>query len=493
MVKKTAEKDYSVLIIAIIVVVAIIGLVLVFKGGNAGMPIIELGKLELPKSVIVEVDNPRPLPTDTITLRVRGYEDTPNLYALYKHPYLAWYDPEKNQWIPHGYLKETVTNEFAGQNPDYTMLSTGADVLTAVASNYPEHAANPSIIKTATGKINLGALNLKPGRYRIASVVMLGTAGKWEAPNYPSIILEVQGSVETCDDSDGKDYYVAGTVISGDSKYNDICNGDGLGNPLNANYPANAVVERYCEGSQVKTEYYTCPNKCSNGACIRLVEPVPVTEVSPTALCSEGIKKCTGKTLEYCQGGKWLKKDCLLCMEGVCYDQPEQVESAVSTSPTVEAPAGVEATTSVAQKNIDIVDSPSYDNDPYIAFGKLDQSVYKLNMIVGLKNAGNVGIYPQDIKVKLFVNGNLVPTEINLYGNSGYINGVHSLIDTSTKMKPGDTFSLRYQSSNFNYIEALNKIIKIQVLVDDKVHAEMYNPPDFIYNYNSGTFKYRNF
>jgi hypothetical protein len=65
------------------------------------------------------------------------------------------------------------------------------------------------------------------------------------------------------ENDDGRDYYVKGHTYGwADSPYyimtpmDDYC--DGLGN----------LVENYCDGIYIKYEYYSCPNGCSNGACI---------------------------------------------------------------------------------------------------------------------------------------------------------------------------------------------------------------------------------
>ena len=72
-----------------------------------------------------------------------------------------------------------------------------------------------------------------------------------------------------CDDSDGgRNYYVQGRVTTALGSYDDICNKNPMGNPLNGNYPADAVREMYCDGVNVQSEYYTCPVSCHNGRCI---------------------------------------------------------------------------------------------------------------------------------------------------------------------------------------------------------------------------------
>jgi len=73
----------------------------------------------------------------------------------------------------------------------------------------------------------------------------------------------------TCTDSDGgEDYYVKGTVTLGTSTYADICNSGSTGLPLNGNYPATAVVEKYCVNNTLDVKYFDCPNGCKDGACV---------------------------------------------------------------------------------------------------------------------------------------------------------------------------------------------------------------------------------
>ena len=87
----------------------------------------------------------------------------------------------------------------------------------------------------------------------------------------------------TCFDTDGgKNYYVIGTVssctIDFDGKkhcqtFTDKCV---LGlyphNPSYSSYPEQWVVkEYYCEGNEVRSVTYNCPNGCQDGACVRKV------------------------------------------------------------------------------------------------------------------------------------------------------------------------------------------------------------------------------
>jgi len=78
------------------------------------------------------------------------------------------------------------------------------------------------------------------------------------------ISKEVKASIQTqqtkCSDSDnGKHYYVAGQACLGRECSLDDCHSDG------------SLTEAYCDNG-IRTERYTCPNGCNNGACIRCEE-----------------------------------------------------------------------------------------------------------------------------------------------------------------------------------------------------------------------------
>ncbi len=80
----------------------------------------------------------------------------------------------------------------------------------------------------------------------------------------------------TCEDAEGSiDYFVNGDVTAcfygaeepGDASgmlctmHNDLC-GDGI------NVDDDVLFEQYCEDGKLKTEQFTCPNGCRDGACI---------------------------------------------------------------------------------------------------------------------------------------------------------------------------------------------------------------------------------
>lgn len=83
---------------------------------------------------------------------------------------------------------------------------------------------------------------------------------------------------KTCEDFGGKDYYSKGQVKACDfttfeepgatspigcALHEDFCP-TGFDDPT-----GKELYEYYCEGSEFKSEKYTCPNGCQNGACIK--------------------------------------------------------------------------------------------------------------------------------------------------------------------------------------------------------------------------------
>jgi len=78
---------------------------------------------------------------------------------------------------------------------------------------------------------------------------------------------------EKCYDSDGgKNYYEKGTTsgLDEDGKYITVTDGcTYCTGALPEPETCLAVIENYCEGNEVKSEIYYCPNKCKDGACIK--------------------------------------------------------------------------------------------------------------------------------------------------------------------------------------------------------------------------------
>ncbi len=101
--------------------------------------------------------------------------------------------------------------------------------------------------------------------------------------------------VEECTDTDGgKNYYIKGTATAGDGTYSiDECN------------PSNSqeLFERYCDGTEKKTEYYTCAGICTFGKCIS------------SATCGDGV--CHS---QYGESSATCPEDCggPVCGDGVC-------------------------------------------------------------------------------------------------------------------------------------------------------------------------------
>ena len=102
---------------------------------------------------------------------------------------------------------------------------------------------------------------------------------------------------EICVDSDGgKDYYTKGIVTIPTTSYEDTCNYDEFGLPLNENYSVTTVVEKYCENNTVKTNYYNCPNSCENGACVD--EIIILDHCEQGYLCIPKIENQTSSCVE---------------------------------------------------------------------------------------------------------------------------------------------------------------------------------------------------
>jgi len=67
----------------------------------------------------------------------------------------------------------------------------------------------------------------------------------------------------SCSDSDGgKDYYIKGNTISSNSpNHVDYCNGQSVAEYF-------CIVNGFAIVNGISSEYYSCPNGCSNGACV---------------------------------------------------------------------------------------------------------------------------------------------------------------------------------------------------------------------------------
>ncbi|RKY95608.1 MAG: hypothetical protein DRQ03_08640 [Candidatus Hydrothermota bacterium] len=152
-----------------------------------------------------------------------------------------------------------------------------------------------------------------------------------------------------CRDSDGgRDYYKKGTVtltksLDGKVKYlesrTDTCTYcTGLG-PDTAT--CGAVVEYYCEGNQIKSETFVCPNGCKDGACISVVTTTTTlpgtttttlvtTTTMPAPKCKDfdNCLECVNNGCEWCDRFLWsyCEKDCNLlnCLGGRCITNPDE-------------------------------------------------------------------------------------------------------------------------------------------------------------------------
>ena len=100
-------------------------------------------------------------------------------------------------------------------------------------------------------------------------------------PTITSTAIPQKSLVECTDSDGGKDYYTQGivnrTVGGSPSTYKDICNN------LFGDKPINGVKERYCSGTDLKTEIFDCPYGCEEGACRKtpVATPTPAPEIKP--------------------------------------------------------------------------------------------------------------------------------------------------------------------------------------------------------------------
>jgi len=239
----------SLLVILVLLSVPATAEYFTFPGSPLGRAIQTL----LTGGVSVETSNANPLITDTIEIKLT---DPGRLHAVYKHPFLEKY----------GWLDDVVTNEFAGQNDDYTLLGSDPAVLESVAQSYPEHAENPEVISSIHGSIDLSKVEgLVPGTYRLAVVMREGVGGTWREPQYHYTKITVKAIAEP------------------------QCEG----------------VEEQCEGSNLQV--------CSEGQWTD--KKIDYNE-------------CKGKVLHQCENGVLVTEECLLCMNGQCFAQVQEKEPA---------------------------------------------------------------------------------------------------------------------------------------------------------------------
>ncbi|MBD3207974.1 MAG: hypothetical protein GF370_00785 [Candidatus Nealsonbacteria bacterium] len=75
---------------------------------------------------------------------------------------------------------------------------------------------------------------------------------------------------DTCADSDGgKNYYQKGKACQGDDCEYDECLYPDCGPEADCVGVDDYLVEFYCMGGELKSENYTCPSGCEDGACIK--------------------------------------------------------------------------------------------------------------------------------------------------------------------------------------------------------------------------------
>jgi cysteine-rich repeat protein len=109
-----------------------------------------------------------------------------------------------------------------------------------------------------------------------------------------------------CTDSDGgRNYYVKGTAIGGDSNgysnLTDFCAGGG-------GVDIRTLREAYCSGNTILAENYICPYGCNNGACLNKV--LQITNLGSVTNPNVGGRLDYGnisKIREFAQQGKKFK------------------------------------------------------------------------------------------------------------------------------------------------------------------------------------------
>ena len=108
--------------------------------------------------------------------------------------------------------------------------------------------------------------------------------GQYCYVDYSTLKLDFNAtSTPTCTDSDGgKDYYTKGTITKcgtgGECEIaTDRCDQCTGGTP--GSVECFAVKEYYCESNEIKSDIYTCPSGCSDGACLK--EERSITVISP--------------------------------------------------------------------------------------------------------------------------------------------------------------------------------------------------------------------
>jgi len=180
--------------------------------------------------------------------------------------------------------------------------------------------------------------DLTPGSDYQIRLYASGIAKSDISDNYFSI---VSGTDSTCVDTDGgKNYYVEGS--GGGWKTDTEWEYFGDGCYLNDNRVASCsgtgcyLAEKYCEGKYVRTENYTCPYGCKDGACLKkctdsdggknyytkgtVTVEWPGHQTSAVDFCGEGTTLYEG----YCEDGElqMVSYNCPYgCSDGACVER----------------------------------------------------------------------------------------------------------------------------------------------------------------------------
>ncbi len=113
---------------------------------------------------------------------------------------------------------------------------------------------------------------MKRGLVLISLVLLVLFMSVFVSASFSDFWNKITGKATVaCTDSDGLNYYVKGTTISGTNSFTDYCNQSTA--YIN-------LIEGYCGPNGILEVGYFCPNGCSNGACISSTTTTPAPSAS---------------------------------------------------------------------------------------------------------------------------------------------------------------------------------------------------------------------
>lgn len=223
-------------------------------------------------SIIESVENDYVIEQD---INPYVYQNTIFAENINSNQYMANYKKGQNQFTNWATVYVFENHEDAKSD-----LSILLNALPATNGTYAKVSYKNSTLYAVTSKGS--------GTYSyiwLSNNFMISIGGQLVEKEIPTELLDAylqkypQGVTALCTDSDGgKDYYTKGYVTSGGKTYYDECSGSKL-----------QVNEKYCYISGtgekvVGTSVYTCPNGCSEEACIKKTtetEAPVITSISP--------------------------------------------------------------------------------------------------------------------------------------------------------------------------------------------------------------------